>query len=49
MSNYPNEMFASDLTVPKSEHSNKFARFFDNKIKDVLNTMSYDELVYNGK
>jgi hypothetical protein len=30
MSNYPNEMYASDIPVPKSELSNIFARFFDN-------------------
>jgi hypothetical protein len=48
-SNYPNEMFASNVQVPKSELSNTFAKFFDNKIKDVMSTVSYDEQVYNGK
>jgi hypothetical protein len=42
-------MFGSNLSLPKFELSCKFVRFFDNKIKDVLAIVSYDENVYNSR
>ena len=45
----PNKMFSGGELVMEPELSEKFGKFFDTKIKEVLSTVSIDEEVYNGR
>ena len=48
-SNIPNQMFNGTIPVPQNDLSDEFAKFFDTKIKNIVNTVGIDENVYNGK
>jgi hypothetical protein len=42
-------MFIESGRVTPNDLPDSFARFFDTKIKDLLNSVGIDEDVYNGK
>ena len=45
----PATMFENKIEIPPEEKAERFARFFDSKIKDVLKDTKVDENVYNER
>lgn len=45
----PNTMYLNNLETDDSCLADSFAKYFDNKIKDILEEVDIDENVYNGK
>ena len=49
VSNLPKTLFEKKIEVPTEDLPDRFAEYFDTKIKKVLEEVNIDENVYNGK
>jgi hypothetical protein len=49
MNELPNSVYHNGVEIAKESRSNNFSDHLDRKIRDLLEDISADEMVYNGR